>query len=794
MGRAWRLWRGAALAAVLAFSMVGAAWGQVTAPMNWTVSISGPASVTEGNRANYTISLSEAQPYDGQRLLVDVYWGRASSGSNGLESSADYEQPTVDGSRSPAGFLIHNDGGEVLRFDLNAVSRTFSLLITDDMMAELEGDENLRVSIGNIRWAFGSTPGALPTVATGMGSVTTTIRDPRTAGLVSIIGPLGAADNSGDAVFTVRVDGTSTAAVTVNYTVGATGDTATRATVATTDGADYVSAASGSVQVAMGTDETATITIATVDALATESSEFFTVTLTTVSGGGTLTPTLGASGATSRRARASIFGQPVTISAAITSTGATACNTGGVDRCYAEGDGTPITVTLTLSGPAPISDIVIPYQISHFASAVVVPEDFGLESLQQERVITLAEMAAARRMDNPESITISLSVVRDDRLELVSKYPVFGFSSSRPARGGGLGAITLSAPQNSNFAQIVDDQRRVLIEIRAMDVNEDGGAQDGFELTLTREAMGGGDTVVQKVDGGGADVRWTVGGTATLDTDYTLSHVTGQFFQFLFAPTDLSGQYFTYPGSGIADGQPIRAFIRVTPTDDSVYGGDKTVVMNLPSLLDPACARTAHCPSLAIRTRNTIMPAETDTRNFSPATLTIIDDEPQLSIAAPDPSSVSEGAAAVFTVTLRNPPDSGSVTVDWALGTDSDTNTDDAAAADFSGATTGSLTFAMGGAATQQITLQTVVDSAMENAEVFTVTLSNAMGGAVGIQSDATTATATIAANAAVSRTLALSAGSASVAEGASLSYTVTLTGSPPATGDDVTVSWSVSA
>ncbi|MDD9802370.1 MAG: hypothetical protein OXU53_07435 [Deltaproteobacteria bacterium] len=794
MGRAWRLWRGACLAAVLAVTMVGAAWGQVTAPMNWTVSISGPASVTEGNRANYTISLSEAQPYDGQRLLVDVYWGRASSGSNGLESSADYEQPTVDGSRSPAGFLIHNDGGEVLRFDLNAVSRTFSLLITDDMMAELEGDENLRVSIGNIRWAFGSTPGALPTVATGMGSVTTTIRDPRTAGLVSIIGPLGAADNSGDAVFTVRVDGTSTAAVTVNYTVGATGDTATRATVATTDGADYVSAASGSVQVAMGTDETATITIATVDALATESSEFFTVTLTTVSGGGTLTPTLGASGATSRRARASIFGQPVTISAAITSTGATPCNTGGTSRCYAEGDGTPITVTLTLGGPQPISDIVIPYQISHLASAVVVPEDFGLESLQQERVITLAEMAAARRMDNPESITISLSVVRDDRLELVSKYPVFGFSSSRPARGGGLGAITLSAPQNSNFAQIVDDQRRVLIEIRAMDVNEDGGAQDGFELTLTREAMGGGDTVVQKVDGGGADVRWTVGGTATLDTDYTLSHVTGQFFQFLFAPTDLSGQYFTYPGSGIADGQPIRAFIRVTPTDDSVYGGDKTVVMNLPSLLDPSCARTAHCPSLAIRTRNTIMPAETDTRNFSPATLTIIDDEPQLSIAAPDPSSVSEGAAAVFTVTLRNPPDSGSVTVDWALGTDSDTNTEDAAAADFSGATTGSLTFAMGGAATQQITLQTVVDSAMENAEVFTVTLSNAMGGAVGIQSDATTATATIAANAAVSRTLALSAGSASVAEGASLSYTVTLTGSPPATGDDVTVSWSVSA
>lgn len=93
------MWRGAGLAAVLALSMVGTAWGQVTPPMNWTVSISGPASITEGNRANYTISLSEAQPYDGQRLNIDVYWGRALSGSNGLESSTDYEQPTIDGSR-----------------------------------------------------------------------------------------------------------------------------------------------------------------------------------------------------------------------------------------------------------------------------------------------------------------------------------------------------------------------------------------------------------------------------------------------------------------------------------------------------------------------------------------------------------------------------------------------------------------------------------------------------------------------------------------------------------------------
>lgn len=792
-------------------------WGTVTPPANWMVSVTGDTTVTEGQNASYTVTLSEAQPYEDIRIQVSLIIGPASSGAGGIEPNTDYNaggvQQDGDAMRMSGGRMLPwvTDGRTmVVDFFETESTHTFTLPITDDMMAELEGNENISVTIDSIGWpslraSTGDTPGnsVLPTANSSADTVTTTISDIRTTGLVSIIGPVAAVDNGDAAVFTVRVDGTTTEAVEVSYSAGSSGDSATRVAMATDSGADYVSAATGTVMVMAGTDQTATISITTVDAESTEASEFFTLTITSATGGGSsFTPSLGATEASTRSARASIFGMPITITASVTSTPPAGLHL--QNRSYPEGS--TIEFTLTLTGPPPISDIFLPYELPARTAGPVDTQDFCfdsaetncLDSLQQERHITLAEMAAARRMDNPVPITISLYIRRDNRADLINKRTGLRLDDSmRPPRGGGLGAIT-TVGISATHLRILDDEQRLLVEMRAMDVDEDGGSQEGFVFTLTRESTDGTMLIPQTyvpmtsgISTATVELQWAATGTATRGTDYTLSAGSGiSRLQTTTSPFQASVNLI-----GTA-GQPVRGVFLIAPSDDNAHSGDETIIVTLsaPSNAYSTCSAGIRCTPVVYRARNTITPAETDTHNFNPATLTIIDDEPQLSIAAPDPSSIAEGASAVFTVTLRNPPATGTVTVDWAIGTDSDAGTSDASGADFSGAVMGNLSFAQGASLTQQITLQTLVDGATESAEVFTVELSNAMGGAVGIAPEAASAAVTITANQAVARTLALAAGANSVSEGGDLSYTVTMTGSPPVSGNNVTVNWSVGA
>ncbi|MCA9047515.1 MAG: hypothetical protein KDA89_02230, partial [Planctomycetaceae bacterium] len=99
---------------------------------------------------------------------------------------------------------------------------------------------------------------------------------------------------------------------------------------------------------------------------------------------------------------------------------------------------------------------------------------------------------------------------------------------------------------------------------------------------------------------------------------------------------------------------------------------------------------------------------------------------PVLSIG--NAAAVTEGGTSTFTVTLSAAP-TANVTVNFATAGGTATS-----GSDFT-AKTGTLTFTPTGALTQQITVVTTDDTAVESAETFTVTLSGASGATIGTAS-----------------------------------------------------------
>jgi hypothetical protein len=103
---------------------------------------------------------------------------------------------------------------------------------------------------------------------------------------------------------------------------------------------------------------------------------------------------------------------------------------------------------------------------------------------------------------------------------------------------------------------------------------------------------------------------------------------------------------------------------------------------------------------------------------------TIVDDDPTPTLSINDPAAVAEGANVAFTVSL-SAVSGRNVTVHWATSNgDGNGGLDDAvASADYTAAS-GTLTIPAG-SPSATITIATVNDGDKENAEVFTVTLSN---------------------------------------------------------------------
>ncbi len=218
----------------------------------------------------------------------------------------------------------------------------------------------------------------------------------------------------------------------------------------------------------------------------------------------------------------------------------------------------------------------------------------------------------------------------------------------------------------------------------------------------------------------------------------------------------------------------------------SVTGGDAALSDDPPTSATIPANATTVAVSLATEDDETDEPDATltltladgaayDLGGDSVATLSVADndDTPELTVAD---AEASEDADLVFEITL-DPASSGTVTVDYEITADT------AQAADYTGTTSGTVTFAPG-ETSKDVALDLVDDTADEPDETVTLTLSNLTGQA---SLGNATATGTIADN---DLPLVTAASGGDVTEGADAEFT--LTRASEDTGAALTVTFSV--
>ena len=223
------------------------------------LSISGPTSnVSEGGNATFTVTLSAAIAKE-----VQVAWSAPLSTDAAVSSDLGTTSGTVT-------FAANSGAG---------ATQTITIAATDDALSETS--ESFTVTLGDIT----STLSSQVSLKSGSSSATATIAesDPIT---ISISGPSNV--NEGDATtnYTVSLSPsgvTPTADLTVSYA------TADGTAVA---GSDYTDT-SGTLTFTQADAGDKTFTVQTTEDTFDESGETFTVTISSPSGGGGPTPTLG---------------------------------------------------------------------------------------------------------------------------------------------------------------------------------------------------------------------------------------------------------------------------------------------------------------------------------------------------------------------------------------------------------------------------------------------------------------------------------------------------------------------
>ena len=304
------------------------------------------------------------------------------------------------------------------------------------------------------------------------------------------------------------------------------------------------------------------------------------------------------------------------------------------------------------------------------------------------------------------------------------------------ATGGGGPAAAASTTDSSVTTTITDDDgtpTAVTLSVSQATIGEADGETD---VTVTA-TLDGASTLTTETT-----VTLSLSGTASDPGDYAVTTV-------LASVTIAAGEA---SGSGT---------LTLTPVSDAVVEDNETVVVD------------------GAVTGFTV----------SDATITLTDDDiATLSITGPA-SPVSEGANAVFTVTLSHAVDAG-VTVAWSTLQTGDT----AEAADL-GATSGDVTFPANSAvgAERTITIGAVEDRLSEGEETFTVTLgtiTSDLSDRVSVATGAASAEATIAESDPITVVIE---GPATVAEGAMATYTVSLSPAGVTPIADLTVDYATS-
>ena len=253
--------------------------------------------------------------------------------------------------------------------------------------------------------------------------------------------------------------------------------------------------------------------------------------------------------------------------------------------------------------------------------------------------------------------------------------------------------LTLAAGTGYNVANpntatgtITNDDAEVTLAVAPLVVDEDGATNLVYTFTRT------GDTT------GALTVNFSIGGTATFNTDYT------QTGAATFAPP--SGTVTFGAGNSTAT-------VTVDPSADATAEPDETVILTLTAGVD-----------YNIGTPST-------------ATGTIANDDTSVSVAV-SPLAADEDAATNLVYTFTRSDSSGELTVNFSVGGTATFNTDytQTGAATFT-PPTGTVTFA-DGSLTATVTVDPSADTTVEPDETVILTVTAGAGYAVGAPASAT--------------------------------------------------------
>jgi hypothetical protein len=249
------------------------------------------------------------------------------------------------------------------------------------------------------------------------------------------------------------------------------------------------------------------------------------------------------------------------------------------------------------------------------------------------------------------------------------------------------GAINATISDSQGVGTITNDDTSVSVAVSPSSVSEDGATN--LVYTFTRNG----------ITTGALTVNFTVGGTATFNSDYTQSGAAS------FSTT--SGTVTFATGSA-------TAAVTVDPTTDVTVESNETVILTVTS-------GTGY---------NVATP--------SAATGTITNDDTDVSVAVSPASVLEDGATNLVYTFTRNGNTAGALTANFTVGGTATFNSDytQSGAATFS-TTNGTVTFAAG-SATATVTIDPTTDSTVETNEVVILTVTAGTGYGVGTPSTAT--------------------------------------------------------
>ena len=415
-------------------------------------------------------------------------------------------------------------------------------------------------------------------------------------------------ENGGASTVTAALSGASSEAVTVTVTVSASAVSPAVAGDVTQSGATLTISAGS-------TGSTGTVTITAVDNQVDAPDKSVTVSATVSGGLGVAAPS---------PQTLTITDDEATPTVSLTLTPSTIGENGGTS-----------TVTATLSG---LSSAAVRVEVSAEPGTGASAGDFTQSG-------TTLEIAAGMTASTG-TVTVT---AEDNVLDTPDKMVAV------------TGTVIVGSAENPQQKLLITDDDALTVSVTA----DAETVVEGNDATFTVAVAGGTSTAP-------VAVTYTVGGTATADTDYTAPSGT-----LTLGAADASGTITiaTLTDSVVDDGETLE----VTLSGASTSAGEVTA--------DPTPAQTT------------------------------ISDTGTVTVSVTSGGAVSEGSSATFTVALSGAV-SSPVEVGWSTSDGTAT-----AGSDYTAVTSGPLTFAADSSMAQTLTVATLQDDLVEGPETFTVAL-----------------------------------------------------------------------